>query len=270
MKRSISHILITICIIVVRSADLNAQAALPPEAHADVLKRKIVDAYSAQHGDELLALMDEYYELETPQLRVPPTLRIVEAKTAYSMGLRRRAYCALTGYLSVARREESTYTEALELYKRYESDSNAITSNSEPEIERKYCEDRARPIASQINSVRSTSTDSLPPSAVSQPGTIVFYRVHKYLMSLEPFQIRNSSGQLGLLSDGSFFTVAVPAGHHELFLRDSHNGPEAVQELEVKSGETYYIRGWCTGLDCVPHLEVSDQTAYEQFKARRK
>jgi len=70
-------------------------------------------------------------------------------------------------------------------------------------------------------------------------GTVVFFREKKMMGAMISYKVRENGVQLCKLSNGTFCTVQAPVGKH-LYATDSDG--KNVLNLEVESGETYYLQ----------------------------
>ena len=88
------------------------------------------------------------------------------------------------------------------------------------------------------------SQDNAPAAAPAaaaggETGTVVFFREKKMMGMAISFKVRESGVELCKLSNGSFCTVQVPVGKHEYVTQTE---AKDVLNLEVESGETYYVQ----------------------------
>jgi len=70
-------------------------------------------------------------------------------------------------------------------------------------------------------------------------GTGVFFRGKKMMGAMISYKVRENGIELCKLSNGTFCTVQAPVGKH-LYATDSDG--KNVLNLEVESGETYYLQ----------------------------
>jgi hypothetical protein len=100
-------------------------------------------------------------------------------------------------------------------------------------------------------------------------GTVVFFREKKFAGAAIRYKVREGDVELGKLSSGSYFTVQMPAGKHELMV---HSEAKDILSLEVEPGETYYIVGSVSMglLAGHPNLSPSDQATFEGMKGELK
>jgi hypothetical protein len=112
-----------------------------------------------------------------------------------------------------------------------------------------------------------------PPASAAAPsgdkGTVVFFREKKFAGAAVSFKVREGEQELGKLSSGTYFTAAVPAGPHAFTV---HSEAKDVLNLEVESGETYYVQGSVSmGLMVGrPNLAPSSEAAFNGMKEKLK
>jgi hypothetical protein len=113
-----------------------------------------------------------------------------------------------------------------------------------------------------------------PDTALAAPvsgdqGTVVFFRPSKMGGSLVSFKVREGDKELGKLSNGTYFSVALPAGAHAFVV---HSEAKDVLNLEIEPGETYYVVGSVSmGLMVGrPNIAPSDVATFEAAKAKLK
>src|SRR4029079_4693653 len=84
--------------------------------------------------------------------------------------------------------------------------------------------------------------DSIPAAATSsaEAGTVVFFRESKFVGGGMSYKVRENGVEICKLKNGSYCTVKVPVGKH---VYDVHSEAKDVLNLEVESGETYYVVG---------------------------
>lgn len=100
-------------------------------------------------------------------------------------------------------------------------------------------------------------------------GQIVFFREKKFAGAAIRFKVREGQTELGKLSSGTYFVLAVEPGAHEYTV---HSEAKDVLNLEVEAGETYYVSGAITMgiLAGRPNLSPSDQATFDSMKAKLK
>ncbi|MBB3277979.1 MULTISPECIES: DUF2846 domain-containing protein [unclassified Pseudoxanthomonas] len=100
-------------------------------------------------------------------------------------------------------------------------------------------------------------------------GQIVFFREKKFAGAAVNYIVREGETELGKLSSGSYFVVAVEPGAHAYTV---HSEAKDVLNLEVEAGETYYVIGGITMgfLAGRPNLSPSDQAAFDAMSGKLK
>jgi hypothetical protein len=100
-------------------------------------------------------------------------------------------------------------------------------------------------------------------------GTVVFFREKKFAGGAVSFKVREGEQELGKLSSGTYFVAAVPTGPHAFTV---HSEAKDVLNLEVESGETYYVQGSISmGLMVGrPNLAPSSEAAFNAMKEKLK
>jgi hypothetical protein len=110
-----------------------------------------------------------------------------------------------------------------------------------------------------------------PPASVAAPsgnnGTVVFFREKKFAGGAVSFKVREGEQELGKLSSGTYFVAAVPPGPHAFTV---HSEAKDVLNLEVESGETYYVQGSISmGLMVGrPNLAPSSEATFSAMKEK--
>jgi len=139
----------------------------------------------------------------------------------------------------------------------------ASTGGSAPE---KKIAPPAAPAAAPAPTPASDPVASAPGAGT---GTVVFFRESKFLGMAISFKVREGQAELGKLSSGSYFVANLPAGAHEFTV---HSEAKDVLNIEVDSGETYYIQGSISMgvLAGRPNLAPSNEAAFNSVKAKLK
>jgi hypothetical protein len=98
-----------------------AQPRPAPSVQADLLREKIYAQVKSNDAAAAMVSLDQYHKLaQRLQLRFPPPLYFIEAKTAHEAGDPTRALSALVEFLHRANRHSDQYKEALGLYPQYQ------------------------------------------------------------------------------------------------------------------------------------------------------
>jgi hypothetical protein len=115
----------------------------------------------------------------------------------------------------------------------------------------------------------STPPPAVAPAPSGDVGTVVFFRDSKFVGSMVGFKVREGEQELGKLSNGSYFTVQLPAGAHAFTV---HSEAKDVLNLEIERGETYYVQGSISMGVMVgrPNLAPSDVAAFTAVKDKLK
>lgn len=100
-------------------------------------------------------------------------------------------------------------------------------------------------------------------------GTVVFFREKKFVGGGIAYKVRENGVELCKLKNGSYCTVQVPVGKHAY---EVHSEAKDVLNLEVESGETYYVSfGVSVGVFAGhPNLSPSSKTAYDALNGKLK
>lgn len=231
---------------------------LEPHVQADLLKTEILNAYADGRASDLLGLVDKYDQLLEKGVVLAPPIRFIEAKSASSLELHTRAFCALTEFLNTADKTERSYSEGLSLYSAYAS--AAQTSGKD--------------FSCAVRPVPEKDIPAEGPQSNTKMATVIFFRPAKFAGSGELLRVRDASRSLGQISSGKYFTVELPPGKYQFFIKTGIDNPdEDVLDLEIKAGETYYIKGWnkasaalFLGGGFYPHMELSSKEAFEAAK----
>ncbi len=119
----------------------------------------------------------------------------------------------------------------------------------------------------------STSTPAAGSGTIGTPpagkGQIVFFRDKKFVGSLISYIVREGTTELGKLSNGVYFVLAVDPGTHVYTV---HSEAKDNLTLEVEAGETYYVSsgitmGFMAGR---PNLAPSDQASFDTLQPKLK
>jgi hypothetical protein len=98
---------------------------------------------------------------------------------------------------------------------------------------------------------------------------VIFFRESKFVGSMVSFKVREGEQELGKLSSGTYFVAQVPPGAHAYTV---HSEAKDVLNLEVESGQTYYVQGSISMGVMVgrPNLSPSDAAAFNSMKDKLK
>lgn len=110
----------------------------------------------------------------------------------------------------------------------------------------------------------------MPAAAPSDAtGTIVFFRPSKFAGAAIGFKVRENGAELGKLRNGKYFVLKVAPGAHQY---DVHGETKDVLNIEVETGQTYYVQGLLgVGIFAArPNLTPSDAATFEGMKAKLK
>jgi len=119
----------------------------------------------------------------------------------------------------------------------------------------------------------STTTAAAGNSAIGAPpagkGQIVFFRDKKFVGGLISYMVREGTTELGKLSNGTYFVLAVDPGTHVYTV---HSEAKDNLTLEVEAGETYYVSsgitmGFMAGR---PNLAPSDEATFDPLQPKLK
>ena len=114
--------------------------------------------------------------------------------------------------------------------------------------------------------------DNMPAAAASsggEAGTVVFFRESKFVGGGMSYKVRENGVEICKLKNGSYCTVKVPVGKHTY---DVHSEAKDVLNLEVESGETYYVIGTLSVgvLAGHPNLSPSTKDSFEGLQKKLK
>lgn len=100
-------------------------------------------------------------------------------------------------------------------------------------------------------------------------GTVVFFREKKFAGSAIRYKVRENGVELCKLASGTFCTLQVPVGKHTYVV---HSEAKDVLNLEVESGETYYVIGGISMgfMAGHPNLTPSTKDVYDGMKDKLK
>jgi hypothetical protein len=106
-------------------------------------------------------------------------------------------------------------------------------------------------------------------AAAGVTGTVVFFREKKFAGSAIRYKVRENGVELCKLASGTFCTVQVPVGKHTYVV---HSEAKDVLNLEVESGETYYVIGGISMgfMAGHPNLTPSTKDVYDGMKDKLK
>jgi len=124
----------------------------------------------------------------------------------------------------------------------------------------------ASPAASASAATPAASAVGAPPAG---KGQIVFFRDKKFVGSLISYMVREGTTEIGKLSNGSYFVLAVDPGTHVYTV---HSEAKDNLTLEVEAGETYYVSsgitmGFMAGR---PNLAPSDEATFDPLQSKLK
>lgn len=100
-------------------------------------------------------------------------------------------------------------------------------------------------------------------------ANVVFFRESKFVGAMVSFKVREAEQELGKLSNGTYFVTQVSPGAHAYTV---HSEAKDVLNLEVESGQTYYLRGSVSMGVMVgrPNLAPSDAATFASMKGKLK
>jgi hypothetical protein len=106
-------------------------------------------------------------------------------------------------------------------------------------------------------------------AAAGGNGTVVFFREKKFAGSAIRYKVRENGVELCKLASGTFCSVQVPVGKHAY---EVHSEAKDLLNLEVESGETYYVIGGISMgfMAGHPNLSPSTKEVYDGMKAKLK
>jgi Protein of unknown function (DUF2846) len=128
-----------------------------------------------------------------------------------------------------------------------------------------YAQDTATaPAPAATPATEAAATASLPAGISAPPegmGQIVFFRESKMMGAAIGFIVREGEEELGKLRNGTYFVHATTPGQHSYVV---HSEAEDVMNIEVETGETYYVSGSLSmGVFAGrPNLSPSSQDAF--------
>lgn len=134
-------------------------------------------------------------------------------------------------------------------------------------------QEQAAPAPATVADAPAPASQSKGAIAIAAPeagkGQIVFFREKKFAGAAVNYIVREGETELGKLSSGSYFVVAVEPGAHAYTV---HSEAKDVLNLEVEAGETYYVIGGITMgfLAGRPNLSPSDQAAFDAMSGKLK
>lgn len=134
-------------------------------------------------------------------------------------------------------------------------------------------QEQAAPAPASAADAPAPASQSKGAIAIAAPeagkGQIVFFREKKFAGAAVNYIVREGETELGKLSSGSYFVVAVEPGTHAYTV---HSEAKDVLNLEVEAGETYYVIGGITMgfLAGRPNLSPSDQAAFDAMSGKLK
>ena len=100
-------------------------------------------------------------------------------------------------------------------------------------------------------------------------GTVVFFREKKFAGSAIRYKVRENVVELCKLASGTFGTLLVAVGKHTYVV---HSEAKDVLNLEVESGETYYVVGGISMgfMAGHPNLTPSTKDVFDGMKDKLK
>ena len=106
-------------------------------------------------------------------------------------------------------------------------------------------------------------------TATGTTGTVVFFRESKFVGGGMSYKVRENGVEICKLKNGFFCSVQVPVGKHSY---DVHSEAKDVLNMEVESGETYYVIGTLSVgvLAGHPNLSPSTKDVFDGLKAKLK
>lgn len=134
-------------------------------------------------------------------------------------------------------------------------------------------QEQAAPAPATAADAPAPASQSKGAIAIAAPeagkGQIVFFREKKFAGAAVNYIVREGETELGKLSSGSYFVIAVEPGAHAYTV---HSEAKDVLNLEVEAGETYYVIGGITMgfLAGRPNLSPSDQAAFDAMSGKLK
>ncbi|UBB25805.1 DUF2846 domain-containing protein [Pseudoxanthomonas japonensis] len=134
-------------------------------------------------------------------------------------------------------------------------------------------QEQAAPAPAPAADAPAPASQSKGAIAIAAPeagkGQIVFFREKKFAGAAVNYIVREGETELGKLSSGSYFVVAVEPGAHAYTV---HSEAKDVLNLEMEAGETYYVIGGITMgfLAGRPNLSPSDQAAFDAMSGKLK
>jgi len=120
------------------------------------------------------------------------------------------------------------------------------------------------------------SADSPSPSAApaasaagGATGTVIFFREKKFAGSAIRYKVRENGVELCKLASGTYCTVQVAVGKHAY---EVHSEAKDLLNLEVESGETYYVIGGVSMgfMAGHPNLSPSTKAVFDGMKDKLK
>lgn len=123
-----------------------------------------------------------------------------------------------------------------------------------------------------LAAVSQDNTPAAAPAAAAAAGgagTVVFFREKKMMGMAVSFKVRENGVELCKLSNGAFCTVQVPVGKHEYVTQTE---AKDVLNLEVESGETYYVQASVSMGMMAGHgnMAPSTKAAFDGMKEKLK
>ena len=133
----------------------------------------------------------------------------------------------------------------------------------------------AVPVASSAPSEPAPTAAPTAPAADfkalagADQGVVVFFRPKNFMGGAIRFKVREGEIELGKLTVGSYFAVALATGPHEFTV---HSEAKDVLNIEVAPGEIYYVQGTITMGLLVgrPNIAPSDAATFESMRAKLK
>ena len=106
-------------------------------------------------------------------------------------------------------------------------------------------------------------------AAAGDTGTIVFFREKKFAGSAIRYKVRENGVELCKLASGTYCSLQVSAGKHSY---EVHSEAKDLLNLEVESGETYYVIGGISMgfMAGHPNLAPSTKAVFDGMKEKLK
>jgi len=119
------------------------------------------------------------------------------------------------------------------------------------------------PVAAETGSAVTAEGVTGRDSTRVDTGTVVFFRGKQLLGAAVGYTIYEGRVKLGKLTNGTYFSMQLPAGEHRLVVNSWTQYPYA---LEIRPGETHYVMGTITEDTNHPFLSESPREMFEGMK----